>query len=218
MNSAIAGSRIPVVLRPAHLRLYTSSSSSKRTENFYELLELPSRNADQKAIKSQFYKLSMKYHPDRNPNDDAAHTKFIKLNEAYRTLSKENTRREYDRSLDRSSGATTNRGGSGPRGPAMRRTYEPLRPDDWILYRKPGAGRSRIFDFEEHARQHYNNEDFESEARSSARKNARQRYYEELRADQKRQPRVFLTTVILSFGLWLIIHTGAAQMLFLDDE
>ncbi|KAJ1983742.1 hypothetical protein H4R34_001074 [Dimargaris verticillata] len=50
-------------------------------------------------LKSAFYKLSMKYRPDKNPNNDKAHGRFIAINEAYNTLSDDTRRREYDCSL-----------------------------------------------------------------------------------------------------------------------
>jgi curved DNA-binding protein CbpA len=38
----------------------------------------------------------LKYHPKNNPNDEAAHAKFIAVNEAYNALSNEKKRENYD--------------------------------------------------------------------------------------------------------------------------
>jgi len=64
--------------------------------DFYEMLGVSS-DTDEKGLKSAFRKLAMKYHPDRNPGDDAAEAKFKELNEAYETLKDPQKRAAYDR-------------------------------------------------------------------------------------------------------------------------
>ncbi|CAD2098615.1 DnaJ protein, putative [Plasmodium vinckei lentum] len=63
---------------------------------YYDILEV-NPNATQKTIKLNYYKLALRYHPDKNPNDDEAKIKFQKINEAYQVLSDEEKREEYDR-------------------------------------------------------------------------------------------------------------------------
>ena len=58
-----------------------------------------SPNATQKQIKDAYYKLSMRYHPDRNLGSPEAHQKFTKLNEAYAVLGQYDQRRRYDKGL-----------------------------------------------------------------------------------------------------------------------
>ncbi|CAD2098649.1 DnaJ protein, putative [Plasmodium vinckei brucechwatti] len=63
---------------------------------YYDILEV-NPNAPQKTIKMNYYKLALRYHPDKNPNDDEAKIKFQKINEAYQVLCDEEKREEYDR-------------------------------------------------------------------------------------------------------------------------
>ena len=65
------------------------------TRDYYEVLEVE-RGASQEEIKRSFRKLAMKYHPDRNPGDDAAERSFKELNEAYEVLSDPDKRNQYD--------------------------------------------------------------------------------------------------------------------------
>jgi DnaJ-class molecular chaperone len=64
-------------------------------ENYYTALEIP-ENAKLDEIKKSYRRLSLKYHPDKNPNDVDAVNKFHKITEAYETLSNEEKRHEYD--------------------------------------------------------------------------------------------------------------------------
>ena len=64
--------------------------------DYYELLGL-GRDADDKAIKSAYRKLALKYHPDRNPGDREAEERFKEINEAYAVLSDPEKRARFDR-------------------------------------------------------------------------------------------------------------------------
>ncbi len=64
--------------------------------DFYELLEVE-RTADDKTIKSSFRRLAMRYHPDKNPGDQEAETRFKQINAAYGVLSDPQKRAAYDR-------------------------------------------------------------------------------------------------------------------------
>ncbi len=65
-------------------------------KDYYELLEV-SRDCNSDELKKSYRKLAMKYHPDRNPNDKEAETKFKEINEAYEVLKDEQKRAAYDR-------------------------------------------------------------------------------------------------------------------------
>ncbi|KAJ3178676.1 DnaJ- protein scj1 [Irineochytrium annulatum] len=142
------------------------------------------QSATPKEIKTQFYQLSLKYHPDKNPGSAEAHEKFIDINEAYSTLSNARSRREYDDTLDfnnrhspSSSSSTSSNmgtgfgnagGNSGRYRPPFRRRSD-ITPEDWILFRRgnttgargappPGFRRGgTVFDYEMHQEEHYGN-------------------------------------------------------------
>lgn len=64
--------------------------------DYYELLEVR-RGADDAALKASYRKLAMQYHPDRNPGDAAAETRFKAISEAYDCLKDPQKRAAYDR-------------------------------------------------------------------------------------------------------------------------
>ncbi|NBC22771.1 MAG: DnaJ domain-containing protein, partial [Gammaproteobacteria bacterium] len=66
---------------------------SKR--DYYEVLGL-SRDASESDIKKSYRRLAMKFHPDRNPDDDTAAEKFREASEAYEVLSDAEKRQAYD--------------------------------------------------------------------------------------------------------------------------
>lgn len=63
--------------------------------DYYETLGVQ-QGADEKALKSAFRKMAMKYHPDKNPDDKTAEEKFKELNEAYEILKDPQKRAAYD--------------------------------------------------------------------------------------------------------------------------
>jgi DnaJ family protein B protein 4 len=62
--------------------------------NYYDLLGVE-RNAGETEIKKAFRKMSLQYHPDRNPNEDT-NAKFQEINEAFEVLSDPNKRQQYN--------------------------------------------------------------------------------------------------------------------------
>lgn len=59
------------------------------SKNYYEILWI-SKNASSDEIKKKsFWKLAMKYHPDRNKWNIEAENKFKEINEAYENLGDE---------------------------------------------------------------------------------------------------------------------------------
>lgn len=66
------------------------------TRDYYEILGV-SRDADGDELKRVYRRLAMKYHPDRNPGDEEAETRFKEAAEAYEVLSDPDKRARYDR-------------------------------------------------------------------------------------------------------------------------
>jgi len=63
-----------------------SNNPNFDSEDFYEVLGVP-RNAQEKDIKKAYRKLSLKYHPDKNPNNkQQAEEIFKKISYAYGIL------------------------------------------------------------------------------------------------------------------------------------
>ncbi|KAH9223566.1 hypothetical protein DL95DRAFT_379558 [Leptodontidium sp. 2 PMI_412] len=74
-------------------------SGSDVPQNHYETLQV-SPGATPAEVKKSFYNLSKTHHPDRNPNDPEASSRFVAISDAYATLGTPAKRHEYDRSLN----------------------------------------------------------------------------------------------------------------------
>src|SRR5579859_1788707 len=64
-------------------------------QDYYKILGVE-RSADEKAIRKAYRDLARKYHPDMNPGDKNAESKFKEINEAYEVLSDSDKRAKYD--------------------------------------------------------------------------------------------------------------------------
>lgn len=64
-------------------------------EDYYDILKV-SKDATESDIKKAYRRKAIKYHPDKNPDNEEAEEKFKKAAEAYEVLSDANKRARYD--------------------------------------------------------------------------------------------------------------------------
>ncbi len=68
---------------------------AENKRDYYEVLGL-SKGASDDEIKKAYRQMAKKYHPDMNPGDKEAETKFKEVNEAYAVLSDPDKKAKYD--------------------------------------------------------------------------------------------------------------------------
>lgn len=123
------------------IRAYSTRSrghGQEKHKDLYAILQV-TPNATQQQIKDAYYKLSMKYHPDRNKGSPQAHDKFTELTEAYSILGQYDLRKKYDKGLLHQY----------PRQPHHTQKYEPDTAASTV------KGSKVKFDFDEFYRAHY---------------------------------------------------------------
>ena len=64
--------------------------------DYYDILGVD-HNASEEEIKKAYRQLALKYHPDKNPGNQSAETKFKEASEAYEVLCDPQKRARYDR-------------------------------------------------------------------------------------------------------------------------
>lgn len=67
-----------------------------KPKDYYRILEVDS-DATEEVIRSNFIRLALKWHPDKQKDQDSATSKFQEINEAYQVLSDPVKRQEYDK-------------------------------------------------------------------------------------------------------------------------
>jgi molecular chaperone DnaJ len=65
-------------------------------KDYYELLGI-NKSATDKDIKAAYRRMARKYHPDVNPGDKSAESRFKEINAAYEVLSDKDKRAKYDK-------------------------------------------------------------------------------------------------------------------------
>jgi molecular chaperone DnaJ len=73
-------------------------------KDFYKILGVP-KDISQADLKKTYRKLARQYHPDSNPGDTRAESRFKEISEANSVLSDPETRKEYDQIRAMGSGA-----------------------------------------------------------------------------------------------------------------
>jgi curved DNA-binding protein len=86
-------------------------------KDYYSTLGV-AKTASEKEIKQAYRKLARKHHPDVNPNDKSAESRFKELNEAYEVLGDPAKRKKYDE-LGANWRAYEQAGAGGPAGPGF---------------------------------------------------------------------------------------------------
>jgi len=86
-------------------------------KDYYSTLGV-SKTATEKELKQAFRKLARKHHPDVNPGDKSAESRFKEINEAYEVLGDPAKRRKYDE-LGANWRAYENAGPGAPGGPGF---------------------------------------------------------------------------------------------------
>ncbi|XP_059626243.1 chaperone protein dnaJ 20, chloroplastic-like [Cornus florida] len=101
--------------------------TAQTTESFYELLGI-SESGNLSEIKKAYKQLALKYHPDVSPPERMKEytRRFIRVQEAYETLSDPKTRAIYDRDLV---------GGLNLALSTRKRSQYDQRFDDWVEWR-----------------------------------------------------------------------------------
>jgi molecular chaperone DnaJ len=84
-------------------------------KDFYQVLGVD-KSVTPPDLKKAYRKLARKYHPDSNPGDTKAESRFKEISEAYSVLSDEEQRREYDQIRAMGSGARFTAAGPGGQG------------------------------------------------------------------------------------------------------
>ena len=107
--------------------------------DYYEILEVE-RTATEGEIKKAYRKLAIKYHPDKNPGDKEAESKFKEVAQAYEVLGNAEKRQMYDQYGE----AAFQNGGMGGGGQGFGNPFDIFR--DVFSGMGGGRGGDSIFD------------------------------------------------------------------------
>ncbi|XP_024970178.1 uncharacterized protein LOC112509446 [Cynara cardunculus var. scolymus] len=75
---------------------FDSLSLISKPKDYYRILEVD-YEATEEEIRSNYIRLALKWHPDKQKGEDGATSKFQEINEAYQVLSDPIRKQEYDK-------------------------------------------------------------------------------------------------------------------------
>lgn len=89
---------LTIICTAIFIYIATSIQSGGEVNSFdpFTILEIPS-GAEMKAIKKAYKKMSLKWHPDKNPNNPAAEAKFMMIAKAYEALTDPVAKENYEK-------------------------------------------------------------------------------------------------------------------------
>ncbi|AQK84387.1 dnaJ protein ERDJ3B [Zea mays] len=79
----------------AALFVLLNLSAAIAGKSYYDVLQVP-KGASEDQIKRSYRKLALKYHPDKNPDNEEANKRFAEINNAYEVLTDQEKRKIYD--------------------------------------------------------------------------------------------------------------------------
>ncbi|KAH9492181.1 hypothetical protein Btru_026502 [Bulinus truncatus] len=187
------------------------AATSKSTSHYYDILGI-TPNATQNQIKAAYYNMSKLHHPDVT-ECKKSHSLFTEINEAYEVLGNIRKRRMYDKGVySPQQMSHTHREDTS--------SSENEKEDYTDAYRQnnnfqrgfrppPPRGRSKIYNFDEFYRQHYN----DIRERRASEYQEFLRYQETQRQYRKNQANQLPLSLIL--GFWTALF--AAAILFREN-
>ncbi|KAG9304936.1 hypothetical protein G9A89_003104 [Geosiphon pyriformis] len=182
----------------------TPGNFTRQQLDHYETLEVAAE-ASKQQIKTQYYKLSKKYHPDMNPGNERALGKFLRINEAYSVLSDDYSRLEYDRSLKhhRNSFRPRVRRNATDSSSSHVRKNNFSRPGNTEFGRFDFHGQKKVeFNFQEHFQRHYGQELRHAEKQRRRHKEMMEKYLKDV------ESRKFDNILLVCVTLFLCIASG----------
>ena len=75
---------------------FVLSDGAQDVKDLYKTLNIQKDSPTTAEIRKAYRRLSLKYHPDKNPGDEEAAEKFRQVQEAYDIVSDEDTRKIYE--------------------------------------------------------------------------------------------------------------------------
>lgn len=166
-------------------------STPNKKRNYYDVLAI-SPKCSQAEVKSAYYELSKKYHPDTGAIE-SEHYKFNEISEAYAVLGNRQTRRKYDTGMLRPEDLQR-----GPSDSDMDIEYQEFLKNRGRFYtRKAPTGRTSTYNFDEYYRMHYGSQPNKSKGQETIDK-----HMQETKSKLRKQ---FVTLIGVLVAILLVI-------------